>query len=495
MNAELISVDAVINDVPHFDVFCSVGKLHKLVNELRKDARFSVSVAGRSVNGIPIQHVRFGSGRTKVLVVAGPHAMEPIGSLTAYSLMKLLQQRNSSLMRADVEWHIVPCIDPDGAILNEGWTQKEFGFDNYVRNFHVQAFCDQVDASFPIRYKKLVFDRPSKEASVLQRLLEEVQPDFFFTLHNAWAAGAFYLLTGDIRQKYHEALHAILRTHRVPIQEDFREAIFPARFAPGIFKMPSIKGYYDYLERTMPHPETVMPNAGANSYEYLAEIKPSAVTFVAELGYFRISKDASAQATGLTQRQILLRQEANTKCLATSLFEEWERVKDEVERTSPFYKAFVESLISKRERLVEGGMPLMRYTTRDILFNPRFGRAATRADEINAHLFDGGVFFLRDAYQFVRLLKASKKTVAVHKAIARLEREFDRALADTRREVCLDDIEVIDCETLAKVQLGSGLIALNAVLDKTGRRVTNSAGDAGISRTRAPSRKPRRGAR
>ena len=34
----------------------------------------------------------------------------------------------------------------------------------------------------------------------------------------------------------------------------------------------------------------------------------------------------------------------------------------------------------------------------------------------------------------------------------------------------LDAFEVIDCDTLAKVQLGSGLIVLNSVLDARGSR-------------------------
>lgn len=53
--------------------------------------------------------------------------------------MSLLSQGNRAPLRADVEWHIVPCIDPDGAILNEGWSQQPFTFQNFVLNFYLQS--------------------------------------------------------------------------------------------------------------------------------------------------------------------------------------------------------------------------------------------------------------------------------------------------------------------------------------------------------------------
>lgn len=67
---------------------------------------------------------------------------------------------------------------------------------------------------------------------------------------------------------------------------------------------------------------------------------------------------------------------------------------------------------------------------------------------------------------FVRLLKASKPTRAVREAIERLERVFDEAIDAVKQHIGFDAFEVIDCDRLAKVQLGSGLIALNSLLEK-----------------------------
>jgi zinc carboxypeptidase len=465
----MINVPAVIKDMPHFETFCSVEKLHGLVERLRADSRFEINAAGTSVNGLPIHHVRFGKGAVKSLFVAGPHAMEPIGSLTVFSLMSLLHEGNRVLLNADVEWHIVPCIDPDGAILNEGWSQKPFMLENFMRNYYVQAPRDQVDISFPITHKKLAFDQPSKEARILQGLLDRIRPDFYFSLHNAFVGGGFYYFTRDIGQKYYRQIHELLEQHHVPLQKKaiWREICAP--FGEGIVEQFTMKKYYDQVEKTVPHPEEMFKNMGASSSDYLAEIKPSALTFVAEFGYVRHPDDESQKETGQNLRQFKLRIEADTKCLVTAILEEWERVKEDVDATSPFYKARFDWLVSAKEKICESGG---RYGMRDTLFNPDYGRTMTESDRFQACMVDSGLEILCTHYQFVRLLKASKQTPAVRQATERLERAFAHALTDIiANHVDLDAFEVIDCDTLAKVQLGSGLIALDSVLETQRERL------------------------
>jgi hypothetical protein len=461
----MIDVNEALRAVPPFETFCSVEVLHRLSEELRQDRRFVVEVAGTSRNGVPIYHLKFGAGTVKALLVAGPHCFEPIGSLTVFSLLKLLQSDDSTLTRAGIEWHIVPCSDPDGAILNEGWTQHPFSFERYMKNFYVQSLRDQVDGCFPITYKKLSFTQPSKEATVLKSVLDSVRPDFFFSLHNAWGDGSYYVLTRPIQSEYHTELLALLGRYRIAMQDDFRLNLYPERFAKGIFKTATIRDYYDYLDRTVPDPGRLMLDGGANSWDYLEEIHEGALGFISELAYFRFPRHEAEEDLGIPLRQVMLRREADSKFIATAILEEWENVEGDLDSSSPLYQTVLTELISKKEKLHEGGMPLSRYLTRDILFNPRYQRPATRYDLYHVHLVDGGLYFLRAGYQFVRLLRSSQQSIAVHKASARLESIFDRAFADISREVDLNAVEVIDWGTLAKAQLGAGLIVLNSLLE------------------------------
>src|SRR5258708_5528075 len=122
-----MAIADVLSGIPHFERFYSVDELAMLAESLRSDsAQFDVQVAGTSANDLPIHHCRFGAGRSKALFVGFIPPAEPIGGLTIASLLTLWQREHKSLRDADVEWHVVPCIDPDGAKLNEGWSQQEF---------------------------------------------------------------------------------------------------------------------------------------------------------------------------------------------------------------------------------------------------------------------------------------------------------------------------------------------------------------------------------
>lgn len=466
----MIKVQDVLRDMPHFETFCSVEKLHTLVERLREDPRFAIEVAGTSVNGLPIHHVRFGTGSVKALLVAGPHCMEPIGGLTVFSLMTMLHDGSRPLLEADVEWHIVPCIDPDGALLNEGWTQKPFTLESQMRHFYMQAYPDQVDTSFPIRYKKLAWNAPpSQEARILQGLIERVRPDFYFSLHNAWTGGAQYFLNRNIDRKYHQDLYGLLERLDFPIQKRpvCKEVCAP--YGGGIVEMFSIKKHYDFMERTLPDPEKWVPY-GAASWDYLEEVNPNALSFLAELGYVRHPDDESEKDTGQNLRQFRLRLEADSKYLATVLLEEWEKVKAEVDTASPVHRAIAGGVVlPEKEKLCEGGLPVTVYPTRDTLFNPHYDKTMTEGDRFDTCIVDGGFFFARMSYPLVRLLKESRQTPAVRSALERVEQAFDEALAEIKSHVDFDAFETVDCDTLAKVQLGSGLIVLNSVLEQLQR--------------------------
>lgn len=462
----MINVEGALRDMPHSETFCSVDKLHALVERLRADSRFKIDAAGTSVKGEPIYHVCFGTGSLKALIVAGPHAHEPIGSLTVLSLMTLLHEGSRALLDADVQWHIVPCIDPDGARLNEGWSQQPFTLENYMRNLYLQAPRDQVDGSFPITYKKMVWKQPSHEAKILQRILDQIRPDFYFPLHNYRTGGAFYYITRDIDHKYYREIHELLERHDFPLQRRplFKEVC--PQFGEGIVGILTIKKYYDYLEQTTSSPEGLV-QGGTQSWDYLANIKPSALTFVAEMGYVRHPSDESERQTGQNLRKLQLRLDADNKFLATLLLEEWEKVKEDLDTESPFYQAIVRggTILPDKAKISDGGIPLSRYATRDILFNPHNNRTMTEGDQFSACMVDGGFWFPLWSYQFVRLLKESPPTPAVRQAIERLERAYDDALDDIARYIDFHAFESFDCDTLAKVQLGSGLIVLNSLLE------------------------------
>lgn len=464
----MIDVEHVLRDIPHCETFCSVEKLSRLAERLRGDARFQTVTAGSSRNGLPIHHVTFGNGGVKALLVASPHCMEPIGSLTVFALLTLLEQGHPALTNAGVQWHVIPCIDPDGALLNEGWTQRRLSLERFMRNFYLQPYLDQVDTSFPIAHKRLMFNQPSCEAQVLRKVLDFVRPDYFFSLHNTFAGGAFYYSTHDLGEKCYSQIYRLLAQQKFPLRTQPQFGEFLAQYSQGIAEIYSMTKHYDFLEKSLEAPERVLP-AGASSFDHLARIKPEAVTFLAEMGYFQHPSYGSHRDTGQNLRHFKMRVDADMKFIAVTVLEEWDKVHDDLDSASPFYRAMTGFVLPTREKIIEGGMPISRYPTRDTLFNPDYDRSMTEGEKFDACIVNDGLKLLAIDYMFLRLLETSRQTERVKRSAAKLERLLSNAYAEIGRQFDLDAIEVFECDRLTRVQLGSGLIALNAVLERTGR--------------------------
>lgn len=458
----MIDVASVLQAMPTCNAFCSVEALQAQVDSLRRDSNgFTAEVVGRSAQGNPIHHIRFGRGALKALFVGYPHCNEPIGGLTISSLLAVLGQAQHPLQGADIEWHFVPCIDPDGALLNEGWSLHPFTLENYMRNVHRQELRDQVECSFPIRHKRLQFDQPTQEARVLQRLLEEIKPDFYYPLHNAYAGGAFFCLSRNIDCRYHTQLQGLLTEHGIPLQTNPPNQGWSEVFGAGIYENARIKNLYDFLERTTPFPEQVL-QTGACSYEYLAEIKPSAMTFATELPYLIHPSDGSQKPTGQNLRHLKLQVDADNKFIATLILDAWETVRSDLNTASAFYKKIANGVIAAREQLPEA-LPQWPQKTRDILYNADYDRVASEGERFNVYLFDR-FYVLCNLYEFARLLRVSQPTAALLRVQSRLEAAFETAFREFAQNVDLHRFTVIDCNTLARVQLASGLIVLNALL-------------------------------
>lgn len=458
----MIDHTKVLQALPAPKRFCSVDDLNLLVEELRgAPEKFQVRVAGTSAGGRPIHHVRFGKGALKALFVGFPHPNEPIGGLTVFNLLTLLKQGHPELVQADIEWHVVPCIDPDGAVLNEGWTQAPFTIENYVKNSHRPELRDQVDCTFPISYKRLQFDSPSTEANILKELLTQIRPDFYYTLHNtSVGGGVWYALTRPIDRDCYPKLYRLLEQHKLQIRLTRPVGGWSVKFSEGVWHNYTTPMVYDYFEKFSAEPEQLLQH-GECSWNYADRLNPRCVTFVTELPYLQHAADGSTVQTDENFRHLRLRLDADNKFLATCLLEEWDRTHGDLDRSSAFYKKVVHGLVSVRESLSEG-LPSWPYKTRDVLFNASYNRTITAGERFAAYLEHTSR--LCQSYEFVRLLKASEQTTAVREATQRLDALFDRTLRDIGRQIDLTGFRAIDLSSLLRVQLGSGLIVLSSTL-------------------------------
>lgn len=89
-------------------------------------------IIGASRSGQPLYGVTLGHGPRAVSIIAGSHADEPIGPLTAQMLPVVLPAHFPELLER-YTFHIVPQMNPDGADNNRLWFANPPDFVQYVR--------------------------------------------------------------------------------------------------------------------------------------------------------------------------------------------------------------------------------------------------------------------------------------------------------------------------------------------------------------------------
>lgn len=426
--------------------FPSVDELNRAFVELLDSAPGLVtsSVIGRSQLGEPITAFTIGSGSRHAVVAGGVHPNEPIGFHTALHLAHRLISSAELRDKLDLTWHIIPCIDPDGARLNETWFAKPGDRVFYGRNFYRPAPNEQVEWSFPLDYKKLQFDRPIPETQSLMSLFDAVRPIFFIGLHNSELGGVFYYLNRTDAPDLIADLAAIPAKYGLSLDIGEPESPEIPVLGPGVYKMILATEQYDYRESLGLEPQAGL--GGGGSADYLQDLET--LVLVAELPYW--THPSSTDPTPSTVPYVHALQEKadameQTAAILTGVLE---RVDDLLTINSPMIRAvreFAPTLDSLAEMERKRALDIDR------------SRIATRAEEFsNADIVH--CFRLRYGGSLLRALDIE---CAAGVAVDQVRRERD-AFAEVFRvwsdAAGATPIETIPIADLVGVQLDVILI-------------------------------------
>ncbi|MFJ2560603.1 MULTISPECIES: M14 family zinc carboxypeptidase [unclassified Streptomyces] len=181
------------------------------------------------------------------VVVGGVHPNEPVGAVTALHLATTLCEDDALRARFGGAWHIVPCVDPDGARLNEGWFAAPTDKRLYGRHFYRPAGDEQVEWTFPFAYRDAYFDRVLPETLALMRLLDATEPRFLTTLHNCESGGAYYYVNRPAPELY-GLLEAVPPAVGIPLATGEPESAHSPRYAPSVYGVIDMRDAYDYLD-------------------------------------------------------------------------------------------------------------------------------------------------------------------------------------------------------------------------------------------------------
>ncbi|WP_300267234.1 M14 family zinc carboxypeptidase [Microbacterium sp.] len=278
--------------VPEHTHFPTVDELHQRLEDVRAEHPELITVEriGTSRLGEPIRLYHVGTGSRSALIVGAVHPNEPIGSLTIVHLVEQLVHDEAFRDGLDTAWHIIPCADPDGTRLNEGWFGDPADRERYAREFFRPAPDEQVEWTFPFDYKTAYFDAMMPETQALARAIDSTRPDLYVPLHNSEGGGAYFYLSRAVPALY-PLLHQVTASCDVPLHVGEPEGAHFTVLDQAIYEMGTLEDAYDWTEAQGfdPYPPG---SAGDASTSYAS--KYGALSLIAELPQF---SDPSADDT------------------------------------------------------------------------------------------------------------------------------------------------------------------------------------------------------
>lgn len=395
--------------------------------------------------GEPILAYEIGSGSKNHLIVGGVHPNEPIGSWTAIHLMETLVSDAGLLAALDARWTIVPSIDPDGARLNEGWFHNSGDRNFYSRRFYRPAPEHQVEWSFPFAYKKAYFDQVLPETLGLMRLIDELKPDLYVSLHNGEMGGVYYYLSRPVPELY-DLLHAVPASLGLPLDTGEPESPFLEQYAPAIFGTGRLSEAYDYLENLGVDADAM--TSGSSSSEYA--LKYGTLSLVAELPYWQHVDSDDTTPIDENYGHLVHRTAAMMRETGVTLGAILDRALPHLTLETPFLyasKVFVPMLVNMAE-------------TDDARADlPEADRPATVAERFGCEDLVT-CFQLRYGGMLLRALEAEGNAGVAPAAVYRLARELDEIYtAWQNAAAAADTAVVIPIAKLVGVQFGAVLSA------------------------------------
>lgn len=427
--------------------FPTLDELARLFAELEHEHPGLVSSRriGTSRLGEELRMYTIGEGRLSHLIVGGVHPNEPIGSWTALHLLEQLISDSQLRDRLDATWHIVPCIDPDGMRLNEGWFADPADRTRYFANFYRPAGDEQVEWTFPFNYKKAYFDRMMPETLALARAIDSTRPDLYVPLHNGEMGGVYYYLTERVPELY-EMLHRVPESLGLPLDKGEPEAGHLIELAPAIFTTGSQEEVYDWTEALGidPYPE----GSGGESSSAYAQ-RHGALSLIAELPYWLHPEADDTTETSESYSDLLQRTGLALADSGSQLVELMTRAEPFLSIETPFLRAsrrFVPMLVSSGELSISRGQQADAQ------------RPATRAERFGCveHLH---MFRLRFGGMLLRAMRAEATTGTASAELRRIADELGELYDTWSAESENPDIQPIPVSKLVGVQYGAILSA------------------------------------
>ncbi len=255
---------------------------------------------GQSRQGKDLLALELGTGPWRALAYAFPQPDEPLGGPALLEWARLLLRGEGP---RSFRWLLLPCVDPDGAHLNEGWSSRPPDLAAYARRHYRPPEGEQVEWAFPCAEPFWRWDRPLPETLALRSLLGSFRPQLLFPLHNALLGGCYAFLSAGGEPLAAEVAQ-VWRSRGLPTHLGEPELPFAALQSEGVYRLPSLAELASALRAWGVGDPAGLLRCGAPAYEVAARLGTRCVV-VLELPLFVVPGIDDTRPAGLSHRRLL----------------------------------------------------------------------------------------------------------------------------------------------------------------------------------------------
>jgi hypothetical protein len=339
-------------------------------------------------------------------------------------------------------WYIVPCADPDGAKLNEGWFKGKFTIEKYVKNFYRSKDSLQTDWTFPLNYKGYIFNESPSNVVALAKLIENVKPELVYPIHNASISGAYFFITKYFGKKFYNDLIDLCKNLSIPLDMGEPELAFMKEWNKPVYKEFTGKDYYDYYASAGIEPARKI---GDSSIGYSRNFNQDVIGIVGEIPYVYDKKIEDISLTKKTRRENMITEIAESEKLKGFIFNVINTA--DLNKKSIFYGLFQSINASWEKELL---------TKKRYLQNNSYGEMSTVSQEFSSIVNP----YLRQSLllgELRRLLVESPKTKQNTKLLKDTEEEIAKKIEFVEQH---SEIKTFSIRKLIQLQLGFLLLCL-----------------------------------
>jgi hypothetical protein len=287
-------------------------------------------------------------------------------------------------------------------------------------------------------------------------LLDEIKPDFMFSLHNAGFCGVYYYISHPNETLYSQ-YEKLVDNQNLPLHRGEPEAPFIKKLAPAVFQMFGVSQSYDFYEENgVDDPSQIIRN-GTSSDDYLRRITcDKGFSLVCEMPYFYDKAIGDNSLTEFNRRDLVIDANLYSKEMYDYLKPRFDRIREYCPKNHRLYTTIEDSM----DNFLKRHKPRMNNAQN----NPMYDGKATVAQAFDSMVAMRYYQTFRPAMTARLCEYAAKKSPGKAKMFNNLKEELDGYVEEKVSEVIKgSDFEVIPIKKLVKVQIGSALITMQSL--------------------------------